>query len=348
MLHHLLRGIVASRGEYGATIAEMRADFESATSNQWPWSYYSEPTAQFNYINGIFGLSSVIAPSGTIIYYINISPKYPPSMPENVTRAQGQTIDHIETVTKAMGDVHLRMDHWVPQTIATQPESVVWSNGDDENDCQRNGHVVLPNSKSVDIGKGPPKPPRSRIPFGDLPVEPMNGQDVDSQSSGHHSNGFSSTSGTVASSICPARYTYPAVVTSRNGHNGPMERHSSASSTSTGVSMYYSSATENGSYDWGSSQSFEWVCTGKNDVHSRLIFVFSTHAYTERWIAFVQSPQHRQLAACHCRARSRWPFTIGSWWATICFWLWVKSSSAVSSKQIVSTIHADTILYAAI
>lgn len=77
LFHNLLRGIVAARGPKGATIGEMRADYEYVLCESWPIHALPEETA---YLDSIFGLSSVTTETGAIIYYINIKPKCQPNL----------------------------------------------------------------------------------------------------------------------------------------------------------------------------------------------------------------------------------------------------------------------------
>lgn len=137
-----------------------------------------------------------------------------------------QYADSIAMVTKALDDVHLRSDHWVPQTAKKSAVGTIPTTGTAcTEQCRPLYPVDRPNMPS-NIGCAPPKPPRIRIPLKELPPMPnVNDIDARSQSSGNHSS-YSSSSGKLP------RYMYPAA---QNGYSLSKPTNENSGTSSTGV-----------------------------------------------------------------------------------------------------------------
>lgn len=74
----IIRGIVISRGDAGATIAEMRTDYKQLVCEDWP--LYKKSTDEIeNFLNDIEGLSSIqLGPNGPFVWFILVSPRISP------------------------------------------------------------------------------------------------------------------------------------------------------------------------------------------------------------------------------------------------------------------------------
>lgn len=74
----IIRGIVISRGDTGATIAEMRTDYKQLVCEDWPLHNRSTDEIE-KYLNNIEGLSSIqLEDDGPFVWFILINPRIAP------------------------------------------------------------------------------------------------------------------------------------------------------------------------------------------------------------------------------------------------------------------------------